>query len=762
MISRIKIAFSVLFLLCAGFSAQVTIKQFNLAVPPSSDLLEQLNGSFPQISDEVPVIAHSLNQYDSLKKAGHKNIQMAMQKTLPDTIYPNICTSKINHSPMTAATTCDCWLTVDNTYSIVPFQFATGPDYRNDDLSSPAIALPFNFCFYGQNFNTCFINNNGNVSFGSAYGTFSSSPFPTAGFTMVAPFWADVDTRNLASGLVYYKVTPTALIVIWDVVGYYSMMVDKINSFQLIITNGADPLVPNGNNTSFCYGDMQWTTGAASGGTNGFNNNSNTATPATVGANLGNGINYVQFGRFGQPGIQYTGPNSLPPNYDGVSWLDNQSFVFNACSNNIPPVASGIALCDTISMCEGDTLNLFINFASPENNQITTASASAPGLQGFTWVANNGNNATVNATLIPTSANAGYNTITFTATDNGVPPMTTTVAIVIFIDTFSAIPPVITGNAFYCAGQPGVILTGNNPVPPYGSYLWSTSATTQSISNATSGVYTLTVEYNGCYKTDSFIVAQWPLPTPVISGQMTVCGTTPATLVATDSAYATYLWSNGATTSIITVMSGQFTVTVTDTNGCVGTSAAVNVAVNPPPTASFTTTPSPTVNIGQGSVFVDASTVTGGNIVSWFWSFGDGGFSTQQNPSYNYTQAGTYTIMLIVTTDSGCVDTTYYTITVENGFSFYIPNSFTPNNDGHNEFFGPKFFAIDESSYEMYVFDRWGMLIFRSENVNDPWNGKVGNTGNEIVQENVYVYLFKYKDLSGREHSVTGHISVIK
>src|ERR1041385_4849758 len=120
----------------------------------------------------------------------------------------------------TVPANCNCIIAIDATWQVVPFQFGTPPDYRNDDGSSPLINLPFNFCFYGQIQNQVYINNNGNISFGSSYGTFSAASFPSNLYTMIAPFWADVDTRNTASGLVYYKITPTAMIVRWQTVVY--------------------------------------------------------------------------------------------------------------------------------------------------------------------------------------------------------------------------------------------------------------------------------------------------------------------------------------------------------------------------------------------------------------------------------------------------------------------------------------------------------------------------------------------------------------
>lgn len=90
---------------------------------------------------------------------------------------------------------CSCLVPIDASFSVVPTAGYTAPDYRNDDGSTAAIPLPFTFCLYGTNYNSVYINNNGNLSFGSAYGTFSSVGFPSTQYVMVAPFWADVDTR---------------------------------------------------------------------------------------------------------------------------------------------------------------------------------------------------------------------------------------------------------------------------------------------------------------------------------------------------------------------------------------------------------------------------------------------------------------------------------------------------------------------------------------------------------------------------------------
>ncbi|MBK9074774.1 MAG: hypothetical protein IPL77_07275 [Flavobacteriales bacterium] len=151
--------------------------------------------------------------------------------------------------------TCDCWITPDASYTTIDnnSQWDASGFHNADDGSYGPIMLPFQFYLYGSFYNVAYININGNVSFGAYYGTFSSTGFPFNGYTMAAPFWADVDLRGpgVTNNIVQYKVTPTAMLVNWTNVGYYNSMTDKVNTFQLVITEGTDPLVPNGANVSF-------------------------------------------------------------------------------------------------------------------------------------------------------------------------------------------------------------------------------------------------------------------------------------------------------------------------------------------------------------------------------------------------------------------------------------------------------------------------------------------------------------------------------
>ena len=158
---------------------------------------------------------------------------------------------------------------------------------RNDDGFSGPINLGFTRSFFGQNYTTFWANNNGNISFNAGISAYTPAGPTGASSPIISPFFADVDTRNLSSGLMYLRNDiPNQIIVTWDSVGYYNQHADKLNSFQLVL-RGPDYVVPVGEGAiGFFYKTMEWETGDASSGSGGFG-----GTPAAVGFGdgLGNG-----------------------------------------------------------------------------------------------------------------------------------------------------------------------------------------------------------------------------------------------------------------------------------------------------------------------------------------------------------------------------------------------------------------------------------------------------------------------------------------
>ena len=293
----------------------------------------------------------------------------------------------------------------------------------NDDSYTTAIAIPFTFDFYGSTQTEFYINNNGNISFGNPYSTYSSTGFPIAEYPMLAAFWADVDTRPAESGQVYYKVEPNRITVIWNGVGYFSSHTDLLNTFEVIFTDGSDPLIGIGNNVAFSYGDMQWTTGDASGGTNGFG-----GTPGTVGLNKGDGIYYSLLARFDHEGTDYNGPSGAP---SGISFLDNQLFTFNTLQgNNIPPIFLGIPSGDVV-LNVGQNTSFSVNILSPISINTVTAVVQHNFSDGFSYTNSPGNPCILNLTITGTNTNPGTHIITIIASDNGDPSLNSTATITV-------------------------------------------------------------------------------------------------------------------------------------------------------------------------------------------------------------------------------------------------------------------------------------------------------------------------------------------
>jgi hypothetical protein len=151
-----------------------------------------------------------------------------------------------------------------------PAGFGTLAMTRNDDGSTNAIQLPFEVNLNGNNYSTIYINNNGNITFGGAYGAYTPSGFGGLPVEMIAPYWGDVDTRCSSCGEVYLGVpTSDAAVITWNNVGHYNSNPSLQNTFQLILRDRND-LTGSNTDVEFRYGNLQWTTGDASGGQNGL------------------------------------------------------------------------------------------------------------------------------------------------------------------------------------------------------------------------------------------------------------------------------------------------------------------------------------------------------------------------------------------------------------------------------------------------------------------------------------------------------------
>lgn len=419
------------------------------------------------------------------------------------------------------------------------------------------------------------------------------------------------------------------------------------------------------------------------------------------------------------------------------------------------PASLTVSPSNTGPYCTGNTIQL--NVAA-----FTTYSWTGPG--GFTSTTQN--------PVIPNAqlTNAGQYTLVITNANNC--PYTGITTVVV-----NAIPPPsIVTNAPICVNDI-LSLSGNGGV----TYLWSgpngfiSSSQTQTVlvnTVAYSGNYSLTAtDANGCSGTAQVNVIVNPLPTAAIAASNnTGCSPVCASFTVSGTGIISANWSlgDGSTNNGISVgpncytTPGIYTVNVvaSDANGCTGSNTNT-VEVYPVPVADFNHAPlKPILNIDQEVTFTDAS--WNANITSWNWYFMNTAQYTSilQNPTFMYTEPGTYVVALVVSSDKGCSDTIVRPLVVGEDYGIYVPNAFTPNADGLNDIFQPKGFGIVK--YELNIFDRWGEKVFHTKVFEEGWDGTFKGRSNKIIEEGSYSWLINLTNVFGKSYELKGHVILMK
>ncbi len=272
------------------------------------------------------------------------------------------------------------------------------------------------------------------------------------------------------------------------------------------------------------------------------------------------------------------------------------------------------------------------------NGASTTLTAS--GGATYLW----SNNATTAAITVNPVTSTTY---TVTATDaNG---CTNTANRLVTVNQLPNV--IISGDLNICVGE-STVLTASGAT----TYLWNTGATTAAInvSPVSTTTYTVTAtDANGCSRNTSATVTVNPPATAGISGLNAICSGTNTNLTA--SGGATYIWSTGATTSVINVApltTTTYTVTVTNANGCTGSTAKV-LTVNPKPVAVIS---------GDLAICLgETTTLTASGGVTYLWN------TSATTAAINVTPAVNTTYTVTVTDANGCTGSTAATVTVDSG-----------------------------------------------------------------------------------------------
>ena len=177
------------------------------------------------------------------------------------------------------------------------------------------------------------------------------------------------------------------------------------------------------------------------------------------------------------------------------------------------------------------------------------------------------------------------------------------------------------------------------------------------------------------------------------------------------------------------------------------------------PLASFSIDPNPVSALNPLVEFSDESS---SDVISWKMEFGDGklDYTNKKNKIHVYPKefAATYIAKLKVRNSFGCIDSTIKNVDIKPYFTFYIPNAFTPGENGINDTFNAKGTGITE--FGLKIFDRWGNMIFESNDLSKGWDGKVKE--HETVLQDTFVWSVRIKDILGKSHHYHGIVTVVK
>lgn len=416
--------------------------------------------------------------------------------------------------------------------------------------------------------------------------------------------------------------------------------------------------------------------------------------------------------------------------------------------------------------------------------------------------------------------NTGATSQTITPTSSGTYSVTVTTAqnCSATFDALVTLAPLVSvelGNdTSICQGQTLLLDAGT----PGSNYLWNNGATTQTINVSTSGTYSVSVSNGNCSATDVMQLSVVPGPTDNLQN-ITRCAGEPVILDAQNMG-CSYVWSTGATSRTITVATGStYSVTVTNATGCSGTFDAVVSFVAPPTVALGMDT----VLCEGRTLVLDA----GNPGSSYLWNNGStlstlpvhlpGTYSVVVNNGY-CSRTDDITVLFnpsparmavrefhtclddapkYVVIDAGNSGSSYdwstgentqvimassygwYYVQVTNAYdcagqdsaqvieycpaTIFVPNTFTPNGDGVNDIFLPVGKSI--ASLHFMVFDRWGELLFESNDLDTGWDGTYQG---EVVKNDMYVWRMEYKFFTDQEGTVgfqqnqTGGVQVLR
>lgn len=314
-------------------------------------------------------------------------------------------------------------------------------------------------------------------------------------------------------------------------------------------------------------------------------------------------------------------------------------------------------------------------------------------------------------------------------------------------------PEFTLSDTLVCVGSGNIILT---PIQTGGAF-YGTDVNGQQFTPNTSGTFFIKYVINNTNCKDS------------IKKKVTVLDKVDASFTTSDSVFCindniasftptqtggVFSGTNVIGQTFRPISVGEFIVKHLIANQACVDSAFRTMQVFDKPTANFTFSPSnPTIEDSVQFTFI------GTNATGWLWSFGDANNSTSilKDPKFLFPDAQVYRTRLLVTNDAGCTDTVSKSVPVLLKESLFIPNVFTPQNDGTNDYFTIKSSGINV--FSMKIYNRWGGLVYETNEINPGWDG---NYDGNPCPVGVYFYMITAVSNNKKTYNLNGTVTLLR
>ncbi len=401
------------------------------------------------------------------------------------------------------------------------------------------------------------------------------------------------------------------------------------------------------------------------------------------------------------------------------------------------------------------------------SGQSVTFSATTTAGASYSWSGPNSYSSTIQDPIITNVGTAQVGTYTVTINLNGCTSTSTT--------DFSLIPgasSTILPSGPYCSNGSPVNLQSVSP-----GGVWSGSAITNSSLGtfdpnfASVGANPVTYTVSGACGTPTTINIQVNAAPIVNINASGLTGCSPLSVDFSNtsvpiSSSQSWDFGNGNTSTqanptVVFTSDGCYDITlsVSDVNGCLSSGVFSDfICVEPLPNAAFSLSTNELPILNPSVQVFNNST----NATSYTWYFGDGNSSQVENPNYTYSAtSGSFLIKLIASNNAGCLDTAQQVVTIVDDLLFFIPNAFTANGDESNNAFEPIFTSgIDQQNFNLSIFNRWGEIVFESNDPNIGWDGTYKGM---LVQEGIYTWILRFKSPNNdKKRTFNGSVTVLK